>query len=212
MIKLKPNLRRYQALILLVCLVNACVTINVYFPAAAAQEAADRIINKVYGNDTTPPSSTPPTAPPTTSQINPESSNQSTTVWLMPIADFFITPALAQANLDISTPTIQTLTANMTARHQKLLPHYNSGALGLTNDALITLRDPNQVPLKLRNEIKSLVAQENQDRLKLYREIAVANAHPEWEANIRATFAKRWIDRATAGWWYQNANGDWQPR
>ena len=27
---------------------NACVTINIYFPAAAAEKAADRIIEEVY--------------------------------------------------------------------------------------------------------------------------------------------------------------------
>ncbi len=35
----------------MLALLVACVTINVYFPAAAAQEAADRIINKVYGSE-----------------------------------------------------------------------------------------------------------------------------------------------------------------
>ena len=29
--------------------ISACVTINVYFPAAAAERAADRIINEVWG-------------------------------------------------------------------------------------------------------------------------------------------------------------------
>lgn len=29
-------------------LVAACVTINIYFPAAAAEKAADRIIEEVY--------------------------------------------------------------------------------------------------------------------------------------------------------------------
>ena len=36
--------------------VTACVTINVYFPAEAAEKAADRIILDVYGK-------TPPQAP-----------------------------------------------------------------------------------------------------------------------------------------------------
>ena len=30
------------------CLTAACVTINIYFPAAAAEKAADRIIEEVY--------------------------------------------------------------------------------------------------------------------------------------------------------------------
>jgi hypothetical protein len=30
------------------CLAAGCVTINIYFPAAAAEKAADRIIDEVY--------------------------------------------------------------------------------------------------------------------------------------------------------------------
>ncbi|KAI5916183.1 hypothetical protein GH664_04605 [Thauera sp. 2A1] len=41
-----------------------CVTINIYFPAAAAEKAADRIIDEVWqlqeGRQTTRPSAPPP--------------------------------------------------------------------------------------------------------------------------------------------------------
>ena len=36
-------------------LLAACVTINVYFPAAQAEQAADRIINDVWGPATQQP-------------------------------------------------------------------------------------------------------------------------------------------------------------
>ena len=32
----------------LACVLPACVTINIYFPAAAAEKAADKIINDVW--------------------------------------------------------------------------------------------------------------------------------------------------------------------
>jgi len=31
-----------------VCALSACVTINIYFPAAAAEKAADKIIDEVW--------------------------------------------------------------------------------------------------------------------------------------------------------------------
>jgi uncharacterized protein YdbL (DUF1318 family) len=41
-------------------------------------------------------------------------------------------------------------------------------------------------------------------------EIAKANGHPEWEGDIRKTFARRWVERgARPGWYYQNASGAW---
>ncbi len=95
----------------------------------------------------------------------------------------------------------------MQARHSQLAPHYNSGAIGLTKDGLIAVHDATAVPLKDRQGINGLVAEENADRTKLYKEIASANKHPEWEGSIRDSFAGRWIDKAQAGWWYQGAGG-----
>lgn len=117
--------------------------------------------------------------------------------------------AFAQANLEINTPAIAALQRSMQDRHSQLAPLYASGAVGLTHDGNVALRDANAVPLAQRAQVNSLIAAENQDRAGLYREIARANAHPEWENNIRTTFGQRWIDKAQSGWYYQNAAGAW---
>ena len=114
----------------------------------------------------------------------------------------------AAPNLDVNTPAIIAIKASMTARHSQLLPHYISGAVGLTKDGFIAVKDATAVPLKDRGGINSLVADENTDRIKLYKEIADGNGHPEWQNDIQATFAGRWIDKAQAGWHYQSG-GDW---
>lgn len=118
-------------------------------------------------------------------------------------------PVLAQANLEINTPAIAALQASMQQRHGQLAGFYASGAVGLTRDGNIALRDANAVPLPQRQQVNSLIAAENQDRAALYREIARANGKPEWENDIRATFAQRWIQKAQPGWYYQNAGGVW---
>lgn len=117
---------------------------------------------------------------------------------------------LAQGNLEIDTPAIAAIKSAMQARHGKLAPHYASGAVGLTADGNVTLRDPNAVPLAQRQAVNGLVGAENADRAALYREIARANGHPEWEKDIRATFAQRWIERAQSGWYVQSSSGAWQ--
>jgi uncharacterized protein YdbL (DUF1318 family) len=63
-----------------------------------------------------------------------------------------------------------------------------------------------------RAQASAAVADENSDRNALYREIARANGHPEWEPQIRETFAKGWIERAHAGWYYQDASGAWKQK
>ncbi|HQR51258.1 MAG TPA: YdbL family protein [Methylophilaceae bacterium] len=115
--------------------------------------------------------------------------------------------AMAAANLEINTPAITSLTASMQARYNQLSPYYASGAIGLTRDGLVAVHDANTVPLKDRQVVNALVAAENNDRNALYKEIAIANGHPEWEAEIRSTFAQRWVQKAQGGWWYQGAGG-----
>ncbi|BAN34886.1 hypothetical protein SCD_n01047 [Sulfuricella denitrificans skB26] len=117
--------------------------------------------------------------------------------------------AFAAADLEINTPAIGSLKMTMQQRHDQLAGHYVSGAVGLTRDGLIAMRDASLVPLAQRQVVNGLVAAENQDRHALYREIARANGHPEWEEEIRTTFAQRWVQKAASGWWYQNQSGAW---
>lgn len=127
-------------------------------------------------------------------------------LWLFTVAAF------AQGNLDASSPAITQLKGSMAERHHALESYYASGAVGLARDGTVALRDPATVPLAQRQTATRLVAAENEDRAALYREIARINGNPGWEADIRATFAQRWIDRAPAGWWVQNASGIWQKK
>ncbi|MFN3986942.1 MAG: YdbL family protein [Rhodocyclaceae bacterium] len=115
--------------------------------------------------------------------------------------------ASAQGNLEIDTPAISALKQSMQQRHAQLAPMYAAGAIGLAADGTIALRDASSVPLAQRGQINTLVSAENADRGALYREIARANGHPEWEADVRRTFAQRWIDRAQPGWWVQSGGG-----
>lgn len=113
------------------------------------------------------------------------------------------------ADIEINTPAIASLKQSMQQRHNQLEPYYARGAVGLTRDGLIAMRDANALPLSARQPVNALISSENQDRNALYREIARANSHPEWEGDIRSTFGQRWIDLARPGWWYQAPNGSW---
>lgn len=120
--------------------------------------------------------------------------------------------AAAQANLDVSSLAIDQYTKSMAQRFPKLRPWYQNGAVGLTKDGSVVLRDPDAVPLDQRQTVSRLVAAENEDRAGLYRAIARANGNPAWAPDIRATFAQRWIEHAPAGWWVQNATGAWEKK
>lgn len=191
---------------------SACVTINVYFPAAAAEKAADRIIDDIWGQQ------------PSSSRSDEKSDKRGALHEVAPatqrvllaaahsVLALLIPAAHAQADLNISTPAIRQLTASMEARHGNLKPYYDSGAVGFTRDGLVEVRDQNAIPLPERNSVRKLVADENADRSSLYRELAAANGHPEWEVDIRKTFAERWAERAAAGWYVQDAGGAWKQK
>lgn len=57
--------RAVYGLALLAALLSSCVTINIYFPAAAAEKAADKIIDDVWQiqSDGKPATPAPATAP-----------------------------------------------------------------------------------------------------------------------------------------------------
>ena len=113
----------------------------------------------------------------------------------------------AAADLEVNTPAISAIKNSMQSRHSQLAPFYASGAIGLTKDGLIAVKDANAVPLAQRGALTGLVKDENADRSKLYTEIAVATGHPEWQAELQSTVAGRWIDKAQSGWWVQGAGG-----
>lgn len=126
----------------------------------------------------------------------------------MLLAGLMVTPLVqAAADLEINTPAISTIKNSMQARHAQLSGFYASGAVGFTRDGLVAVRDANAVPLAQRQSLNGLVAAENNDRNALYKEIANANTHPEWEAEVRSTFAQRWIQKAQGGWYYQDGSG-----
>ena len=186
---------------------SACVTINVYFPAAEAKEAAKEFVEKVIGDDAT----TTPQARPTT----PGGGMAALIRRIDPLSLVGIGSAQAQEqpNISIKTPAIQAIQARMEARFDATLRRgFDAGALGFGSDGLVVLRDPAQLELKDRVGMQSAVNDDNRDRKALYREVAVANGHPDWEGKLRAIFAKQWVDSAHGGWWYQDAGGGWKQK
>jgi uncharacterized protein len=202
--------------LLFAALLAACVTVNVYFPAAAAEKAADQIIDQItnQGGSAQQPQSSNPSGKPQGSTAEPSSSNSVLLVAAGNLLELLVPAAHAQgaANLDVNTPEIRAVTASLASRYAQLKPYLDSGAVGLTADGHVDVRDANAVPLAERAKVKRLVAEDNRDRDTLYAEVAKANDHPEWKSDIQNTFARRWIERAAPGTHYQDASGSWKQK
>lgn len=190
---------------------SACVTINVYFPAAEAREAAKEFVEKVIDEGAEVNMIEQP-ATPTGDGGGMASLLQR--VQFDPLVLLGIGTAHAQGAPDITirTPAIQSIQSRMESRFASTLRSgFDSGALGFTSDGLVTVRDASKLDLKDRVPMNAAVADDNRDRKAVYREVAVANGHPEWESQIRDVFARQWIDSAKPGWWYQSG-GSWKQK
>ncbi len=163
-------------------MVAACVTINVYFPAAAADKAADQLINDVTkgAGSTTPP----------TGRFAPAKYDEPSMLLAATgrVLNALIPAAHAQdadAALNVSSPAVSRIKQSMAGRFGELEKFFASGAVGLTKDGMIDVRDLNAVALPDRATVKRLVSEDNADRAQLYAEIAKASNHPEWEGDIK---------------------------
>ena len=193
-------------------LLSACVTINVYFPAAEAKEAAKEFVEKVIQDaDKVEVKQMPPAGGGGMAMQRVIRADLSGfDPWVL----VGIGSAQAQAvpDITIKTPAIQAIQARMASRFDaQLRAGFDAGALGFAGDGTIVVRDASKLALKDRVAVNQAVADDNRDRKAVYREVAVANGHPEWESQIRDVFARQWIESARAGWWYQSG-GAWKQK
>ncbi len=201
-------MRRWMGIPVTAVLVTACVTINVYFPAAEAKEAAKEFVEKVIGDEIKPQAPAPGDKPRGQSAgLTPAQSLRSRIDWLS-LVGIGSAHAQSQPDITLKTPAIQAIQARMAARFDaELRAGFDAGALGFASDGTVVVRDAAQLALKDRVAVNQAVAEDNRDRKAVYREVAVANGHPEWESQIREVFAKQWVASARSGWWYQSGGG-----
>ena len=180
--------------ILILFFLAACVTVNIYFPAEAVRRAADEIVEDVYESDKNKDDEGP-------SGLL-ERPYQTITL--------FAEDALAQVDIDISTPAIRSIRSSMEARFSRLKPFYDGGNIGITNKGYIEIKSMDGLDIKASGDIKGLVDAENADRRNLYNEIANANSFgSEAIPEIENLFAQSWQGQASPGWWIQAGNGSW---
>jgi uncharacterized protein len=173
-------------------LVAACVTINIYFPAEQVRGAADRIVDEVWGDRTKDEPPPRPQTPPGSSFLR------------------LLGPSVAYAaqDIDITTPEIRAIREAMRERSSALIPFLASGHVGVGADGYLKVRTTDGLDLRARGEVTRLVKAENDDRARLYREIARANNFPDRVDEVRAIFAETWRERAASGW-YLEKDGGW---
>ena len=187
---------------IIVFLLTACVTVNIYFPAAAVERAAEQIVKETWGSV--------PAEPVKKEQPQSRISKPETAFALLS----FVGEAHAQeADINVSNPAIRALKDSIKQRSESLKSYMDRGNVGITRDGLLTVRTTEGLSLKERAEVQQLVDAENRDREALYVEIAKANnIATESVPKIKAIFAKSWVEQARPGWYVQDAQGNWRKK
>ena len=185
----------------LIFFVSACVTVNIYFPAAAVERAADQIVKETWGGPAKPATPVP----------QPQSRSLFSRNRFLALS--FVSEAFAQdADINVTNPAIRALKESIKNRSNAIKPYMDRGNIGIARDGLLAVRSADGLNLKERAEVNQLIDAENKDREALYAEIAKANGIPKENIpKIKSIFAKSWIEQAQSGWWIQS-NGNWQKK
>jgi uncharacterized protein YdbL (DUF1318 family) len=185
--------------------ITSCITINVYFPAAAVEKAADKIVDEVWGEEGIKPQQE--------EEKKQEGEPQSLLQESIRLAISAIGPedAYAQdADVNVTTPAIRTLKKSIQDRAASIKPYMDKGNVGISNQGLLVILNSKGLNLKKRAKLKRLIDAENRDRNALYMEIAEANKFPpERVSDIKTIFAGSWKKNAQKGWWIQSPEGKW---
>lgn len=198
----------------------AIITVNVYFPEKAVKEAyksLDEMLLKENGKQTPAPEQQP-TAEPAKPEPEPQSG-------LFNEVPSFALCGVAHAAEDVGDelavelagmPEVVKAYDEMSRRLPAISRLFDSGAVGLSSQGLVVVRDKARVT----PADEALVNQENQNRKTVIGSMAKAilkiNKSGESKAALNqmmgkaaATYAETRREAAKPGWWMQLQNGRW---
>jgi hypothetical protein len=164
---------------ILLSLIVACVTINIYFPAEKVESVAGEIVDEIRGK---------------TSAGKESLFRKGRDLHLgETLMAFVCTRSWADEALTVSNPTIRGLKERMKARYAQMRPYYAKGMLKEGNDGYVSLGNAAGLGLKEKRDLNNLVSAENNDRRQLYLEVAKAlKIDPSQLNRVAEIFAKEW--------------------
>ena len=198
----------------------AIITVNVYFPEKAVKDAFKSVDGMMLkgGDDAT----LPETRPNNGTEKAPEVKPLSRIIRLLPTGSFAATAHAADNSSDelavelASMPEVTRAYEVMSKNLLRVRQLLATGAVGLTNQGLITVRDKTGITPQDETMLKA----ENNSRKVIITGMAKAilkiNKQTETSADMgqligksAATYAEAKREEAAPGWWMQLQNGRW---
>lgn len=198
----------------------AIITVNVYFPEKAAKEAYKSLDDMLLKNktDSTPAGEKQPGEEQKPAETKPQSSLFKTGPSFSMLGEAHAAENEADA-LAVELAGMPEVTAayeEMSRRLPRLATLFDSGAVGLTNQGLVSVRDK----AKVNAADEGLVNAENKNRKTVISSMAKAiiklSKQKETKATLdqvlgkaAASYAEIKRDAAKPGWWVQLQNSRW---
>ena len=155
----------------------ACVTINIYFPAEKVESVAGEIVNEIRGP-----------------QKQKAPGDTTSSLFRRVLALRICSVAHADEVTTVSNATIRALKDRMRSRFARMKPFYARGALKENPTGYVSLGNTAGLGLKDKRDLNGLVEAENNDRERLYREVAGAlKIDPSQVQRVADIFAKEWM-------------------
>jgi hypothetical protein len=203
-------------------LLTACaiITVNVYFPEKAVKEAYKSLDDMLLKNgaDKPPAADVPPGGEPAAPVEKPQSRlfNGLSTFSFVGVAQAAENYADDLAVELAGMPEVLKAYDEMSRRLPRLTVLFDSGAVGLTSQGLIMVREKS----KTNAQDDGLISAENQSRKTVVNSMAkailkitkVQESKPALDqvlGKAAATYAETKRDAAKPGWWYQLPNNRW---
>jgi hypothetical protein len=196
----------------------AIITVNVYFPEKAVKEAYKSLDEMLLKNEgqKLPDGKKQPDREQKLPQPGPQ-----TNLHGLPAFSFISVAHAAEDGGDLaielgSMPEVAGAYAEMNQRLPVLNALFDKGAVGLTGQGLVTVRDK----AKVTPQDEALIAAENNSRktvissmakaiLKITKQEATKAALDQTMGKAAATYAETKRESAKPGWWMQLQNGKW---
>ena len=118
-------------------------------------------------------------------------------------------PSPDQVNLDLGSPPVVIVKHGLAQRASRLVRFYDAGIIGLGYDGMVRMRDASRLNLTQRQIAEKLIDSENPDRNSLIYALAEGHGGQNWEPAVRAAQIQRWKAQWHAGWWIEDAQGQW---
>ncbi|MBP7147425.1 MAG: DUF1318 domain-containing protein [Acidobacteria bacterium] len=206
--------RMLLPLALAFALALACVTINVYFPAAEIKDLSERIekaVREQAAEQTGEPVPAEPDSGQDASPQQPPPAPQSL------LDELLGGVAYAQREVpapEVTNPAIRKLIESRAARLAALNKYKSAGAIGESNRALVEVRNLEAAgDLKARAELQRIVKAENADREELFKEMAAEKGVDTSQLDkIRETYAATMREFARPGDLVQMPDGSWKTK